>query len=261
MQKNEESFNKSIKRLGETTVNRYGSKITIIEYNAYNDITVKFDNGFIKKSSYKEFSTGAIKSPYCKTKYNYGFLGIGDYTPTKKINEKNIITNQYRCWADCLGRCYDDKWHKKKPTYKECKVYEEWHNFQVFAKWFDENYYEIDGEVMQLDKDILIKGNKIYSPDTCVFVPNRINCLFTKSDKARGKYPIGVTKNGNRFVARVNTTNGRVEVGKFKTPEEAFYKYKEFKENYIKQVADEYKDKIPKKLYDAMYRYEVEIDD
>ena len=85
-----------------------------------------------------------------------------------------------------LRRCYDEKLHKKYPTYIDCKVCEEWLNFQNFAKWYYNNYYEIENEKICLDKDILHKGNKIYSPDNCVFVPNNINVLFVKSDKSRG---------------------------------------------------------------------------
>ena len=64
----------------------------------------------------------------------------------------------------------------------DCSVYEGWHNFQNFAKWYEDNYYEIEEEQMHLDKDILVKGNKVYSPDTCVFVPETINGLFVKSN-------------------------------------------------------------------------------
>ena len=167
-----------------------------------------------------------------------------------------------------LRRCYSEDYKNKKPTYIGCEVYNEWLNFQNFAKWFEENYYEIEGETIALDKDILVKNNKIYSPNTCVFVPERINTLFTKADKSRGKLPIGIVEDNrtHHFRARCSTLdeNGkikRVELGSYKTHEEAFIHYKQFKENYIKQVADEYKPYIPKELYEAMYRWEVDIDD
>ena len=121
---------------------------------------------------------------------------------------------------------------------------------------------------MQLDKDILKKGNKVYSPETCIFVPRRINSLFIKSDKARGRYPIGVTlrKDNGKYRSQCDVQyeeepRKQIQLGQFDTPEEAFYAYKQFKENYIKEVADIYKPYIPEKLYEAMYRYEVEIDD
>ena len=120
---------------------------------------------------------------------------------------------------------------------------------------------------MALDKDVLVKGNKTYSPNTCVFVPQNINVLFTKCNKARGKYPIGVSfyKDRNKYQAHCKIfSNGKSKqknLGYYNNIDDAFYAYKQFKEDYIKQVADEYKDNIPNKLYEAMYNYKVEITD
>ncbi|MBY6838715.1 hypothetical protein [Clostridium botulinum] len=246
-------------RIGEISYNKYKSKMTIVEYNKSNDIIIKFDNGYEMKTRYQTFKNGSIKSPYCKTIYEVGFIGEGKY----KVSINGIKTEQYLVWMSMISRCYNKKFHIKESTYKDCSVCEEWHNFQNFAKWFDENYYKIKDEKIQLDKDILHKGNKLYSPYNCIFVPSRINNLFIKSDKARGKYPIGVNlhKKCVNYSSRCSVMNSRFEIGYFNTAEKAFYAYKEFKEKYIKQVANEYKDKIPQKLYDAMYNYKVEITD
>lgn len=161
-----------------------------------------------------------------------------------------------------LKRCYDKNWKQKHPTYKDCTVCDEWHNFQNFAQWYEENYYEIPGEIMQLDKDILIKGNKVYSPDTCCFVPGDINSLFIKSDEIRGNLPIGVTKEKDKYMAQCQNTLGyKRRIGLFNTPEEAFDAYKKRKEKIIKEIANKYKEYIPDKLYKAMYNYEVEWED
>lgn len=114
---------------------------------------------------------------------------------------------------------------------------------------------------MEIDKDLLIRNNKIYSPNTCVFVPRRINSLLIKNNKARGKYLVGVDFHNKKFRARCMTLNGSIYLGHFNTEIEAFEKYKKFKEMYIKQVADEYKNVIPKKLYIALYNYKVEMED
>ena len=117
---------------------------------------------------------------------------------------------------------------------------------------------------MCLDKDILIKGNEIYSPETCIFVPQKINTLFCSSKSSRGSLPIGVTyeKRYDTYVARCNDGNkNTISLGSFNTPNEAFEKYKEYKECLIKSMADKYKLYIPKELYNAMYRYKVEITD
>ena len=162
-----------------------------------------------------------------------------------------------------IQRSYDDDFKEREPTYKGCEVCTEWHNFQNFAEWFEDNYYKIPGEVMSLDKDVLVKGNKIYSPETCMFVPQDINILFTKCDNSRGDYPIGVSyhKQKGKYISRCNVCNKLKHLGYFDNPEEAFNAYKTAKEKYIKEVADKYKEYIPQKLYEAMYNYEVEIDD
>lgn len=245
-------------RVGEQKKNKYGSLMTIVEYENNKNITVEFENGYKVKAQYGQFKNGSIRNPYDKTVYGIGCIGEGDYDSS---------SIQYGYWSAFMTRCYDKRFEQNNKTYKNCSVCEEWHNFQNFAKWFDENYYECNNEKMQLDKDILIKGNKVYSPETCVFVPQRINLLFTKSDCVRGKYPIGVNKNKSKFQANCSIFNEetnskkRIFLGTYDTPEEAFYKYKEFKENYIKEVAEEYKELIPINLYEAMNNYIISIDD
>lgn len=249
-----------IDRTGEIGVNNQGLKMWIINYHRWSNIDVQFENDYIAKNvTYQNFQQGSIKNPYFPNIFEVGYIGEGKYKT--KFNDEN--STQYSHWKDVLRRCYSKEYHLKKPTYYGCSVYEEWHNFQNFAKWFDENYYTVDNELMHIDKDILQKGNKIYSPETCIFVPQTINLLFVKCDKSRGEYPIGVSWITRDKVFRSYfCKNGKnVYVWSYNTSEEAFQKYKVAKEKYIKEVADEYRNKIPKKLYEAMYRYEVEIDD
>ena len=242
-------------RLGEVITNKYGEKITIIEYKNSNNVFVEFDNGYKKIINYRSF-TRTLSNPYSKSIFGVGCIGEGEY---KSKNTSGKITKEYNCWSNMMKRCYYNKDENYK-TYEDKYVCEEWHNFQNFAKWFNENYYEVkDKEKMDLDKDILFKNNKVYSPETCVFVPHKINSLFIKSNASRGKYPIGVTfrENENKFVLSVY----HIKDNKFNTIEDAFEYYKKEKEQYIKQVAEEYKDSIPVKLYNAMINYIVEIDD
>lgn len=256
---------KFIDRVGEENYNNFGSKMVIVKYKGALDIDVYFPeyDWTFKNATYITFKNGNIKCPYEPRFYRIGYLGEGKY----KVSKNGKDTKCYKAWIHMLERCYNEKYKKKKPTYENCKVCDEWLNFQNFAKWYYENYYEIEGQIMCLDKDILIKGNKIYSPETCIFVPNTINSLFTKSDKARGNTPIGVNEQKNKFRAQCsvydfgNKKKKRIYLGSYDTSEEAFEVYKQFKEKYIKQVADLYKDKIPQKLYQAMYKYEVEITD
>ena len=190
-----------------------------------------------------------------------GYLG-GD---TSCINGEK--TKPYSIWKSMITRCYSNKDYigKRNDCYKDVKVCEEWHNYSNFKKWYDENYYEIDGEVMALDKDIIIKRNKIYSPETCVFVPKFINIAMAKGGhgKKNRSMPIGVSfdKRRGKYFSRLRMFGELVHLGTFDSPIKAFDVYKSAKEKYIKRVADEYKDKIPERLYKALYNYKVEITD
>lgn len=247
-------------RIGEIRFNNNGEKMKIIEYINNRNITIQFEDGHVVTAEYCNFKKGSIKNPYTKAIFHIGFFGEGKYK--SKINGKR--TRSYHIWKGMLERCYNDKCHIKNPTYKGCTVCNEWHNYQNFAKWYDENYYEIDNEIMAIDKDILHKGNKIYSPKNCIFVPQNINTLFIKCDSRRGNLPLGVcwNKASNKYQVYCNDGSKKnIYLGLFNTILEAFNTYKKYKEQLIKEIADTYKDKIPKKLYDAMYAYIVEITD
>lgn len=160
-------------RIGEKGKNTSGELMTIVEYVDRENIVVEFENGYKTKTRYQTFKKGNVKNVYFKSVCGVGFIGEGIYTTTK--NER-----AYGVWGDMLRRCYSDDINYKK-AYKDCSVCKEWHNFQNFAEWYYENYYEVEGDVVCLDKDIRRKGNKIYSPKACIFVPNRINNLFKKN--------------------------------------------------------------------------------
>lgn len=239
-----------------------GKEATIVEYNGYKDIVIMFkETGEQINTSYKVFKTGSIKSHFSPTVYGVGIVGL-----EKTKNGHDIFYNSYTRWNSMLRRCFNEKEKERTPTYKDVTCCEEWKYYKNFKEWYNENYYEVEGERMALDKDILHKGNKIYSPDNCVFTPERINTLFVKRDNLRGKLPVGVNyfnKGNKKYRAQCNYEDkGNITLGLFDTPEDAFYiGYKPFKESYIKQIADKYKDRIPEKLYNAMYNWVVEIDD
>ena len=254
--------NKS-KRIGKINISNEGYEMKIIKYDNCDNIWIEFQDEYKARvyTSYKAFKKGEVKNPFHKTICDVGYVGIGKY----KTRENRKNTKAYTTWTNMIKRCYDPYEINRHLTYIDSYVCDEWLCFQNFAKWFYKNYYEIPNERMCVDKDILIKGNKIYSPETCLIVPNRINVLFIKCDKSRGKYPIGVCFYKNKFMCQCriyeNNKQKQKYLGLYNTLEEAFCAYKKFKESYIKQVADEYKDLIPQRLYDAMYKYEVEIND
>ena len=261
----EDDIMSKIDRTGEEGYNNFGSEMIIVEYRKAIDIDVYFPeyNWTFKGATYQSFKKGNIKCPYERTVYGVGYIGEGKY----KVSENGKATRVYITWGHMLQRCHDEKCKEKQPTYKDCKVSEEWYNFQNFAKWYEYNYYEVEGERMELDKDILVKHNKIYSPDTCVFVPQTINTLFVKCDKTRGDSFIGTSLKDGKYQAGcslINPETGKSKyeyLGYYETQEKAFEIYKYYKEKNIKVVADYFKNKIPTILYDTLYEYEVDIDD
>ena len=236
---------KKIDRTGEEVRNKFGSKMVIKEYRGCMDIDVYFPeyNWTFEHVDYSNFKRGKIKCPYEPRYYGKGYLGEGKYKMS--INGKH--TDEFDIWYEMLRRCYDPKYQERYPTYKGCKVEEYLLNFQNMGEWIKDNYYEVPGEQMCLDKDILCKGNKVYSRDTCIFVPERINKLFTKRDNSRGDCPIGVSDlpSSNYGVLCNNGYRKRIYLGTYLTEEEAFQAYKVYKEKLIKETIDSYKGKIP----------------
>ena len=221
-------MSKKIDRTGEVGVNNDGEEMRIIRYGGVKDIDVQFADGtIVEHKQYGNFKVGNIKNPFFPSVFGIGFIGVGKF---KSLDENGKSTKCYNTWVDMLMRCYDPKYHEKKPTYKSCTVDEQWHNFQNFAQWYYSNYYEFEDEKLALDKDILHKGNKMYSPETCVFLPVSINSLFIKSDKTRGEYPIGVSKVKDKFQACLRKDNELIHLGYYDTPNEAFQEYKKDKE-------------------------------
>ena len=188
----------------------------------------------------------------------YGY-GINDYNHNVKINGKHILS--YHLWVAMLQRCMDKKQIKEAIIYEGCSVGEEWKYYTNFKKWHDEHY--IEGYA--LDKDIINRGNKVYCPEYCSYVPKYINSLLLFRGRDRGIYPLGVYKDSkyNKFIASVNKKGKSVYLGTFDTPEEAFLVYKKAKEDYIEEVAEFYfgKGLIEERVYNALIKYEVNIND
>ena len=167
---------------------------------------------------------------------------------------------RYNLWGNMNTRCYNTRYHETRPGYAECSICDEWLDGkagrQKFYEWVNHNYYVIDNEdSVQLDKDILVPGNKVYSPDTCIFVPKRINDLFTHIDGyGKNGLPVGVrfNKNVKKYQASISKNSKNVNLGYYDTPEEASAVYRKHKSAEIIAIADEYQDVIPEKLYKAM---------
>ena len=185
-------------------------------------------------------------------------VGINDGKYPTRVN--GSIKKEYRLWTNMLGRCYNEETKKKYPTYIGCSVSDNFKSYSYFYEWC-QNQIGFGACDYNLDKDLIYKGNKEYNENNCVFIPREINNVLTKRQLDRGLLPIGVSKNGSNFQAQCSY-NGKVKyIGVFETPELAFNAYKTFKEAYIKELAEKYKDTIDSRAYQALLNYEVSIDD
>lgn len=196
-----------------------------------------------------------------KRKLVYG-VGVNDSTTSTGSSKKREPA--YALWKCIMSRCYG-KTRLKHATYANCSVCDDWIFYSNFKKWFEDpaNGYK---KGYHIDKDILVRGNKVYSPNTCCFVPPEINTLIVKHDATRGDLPIGVARNnrgGHGFRAIVRICGKFRTIGYFYTIEEAFQAYKTEKEAHIKDMATRYfKDgKITEKVYNALMNWKVEITD
>ena len=180
-------------------------------------------------------------------------VGINDayYIVNRKINGKRVMCPYYAKWSSMIKRCYSAIYHERRPTYIDCSVTKEWLAFSVFKSWMESQ----DWEGKDLDKDLLVQGNKVYSPNACIFVDAAINSLLNENEAARGEYKIGVhLKKGNdKFVARCCDGYGkRINIGQYDTEADAFEAYKKGKYKEIKRVALQQSDG---RLRDALLAY------
>lgn len=235
----------------------YGTPIKIIEYIDNRNVVVEFldDTHYITTTFMSCVKDGNVKNPYKRTVYG-GYFGEGPYNTRDH-------SKAYKTWDSMLKRANA---YLDKPSYYNCSVCEEWLNFQNFAQWYcsyisllNSDYYHD----YQLDKDILQWNfpKKIYSPESCCLVPQRVNsALVGLNMKKTNNLPLGVSYNGyGSYIASIDYNEQRIHLGTFSTPEEAFKVYRKAKISAIRDVADYYyKDgAILKDIYDRLYNIEI----
>ena len=231
----------------------------ILKYNDRANVEIQFLNtGFETVARLNHIRNGKVKDPYAPSVCGVGVLGT-----RYPSSEYGVHTKEYKLWCNMLRRCYSDDFKKKRPTYEGCEVSENFKSYEYFYEWCNKQV-GFNNKDWQMDKDLLVKGNKVYSESTCVFIPQEINSLLINCTASRGKHLIGVywSKTANAFVSRVSRNKGGSEhLGLFNTEIEAFNAYKQAKENYIKELANKWKDRIDGRAYNALMNYEVNIDD
>ena len=231
----------------------------ILKYNDRANVEIQFLNtGYEVVVRLDCIRSGNVKDPYSPS-----VCGVGISGTKYPITIDGVKTKEYGLWKDMLTRCYSDAYQKKQPTYEGCEVSDSFKNYEYFYEWCNKQIgFDVKG--FDLDKDLLIKGNKVYSENTCIFIPREINTLLVKRKASRGKYLIGVywSNKSKTFIARVKKNKGKSEwLGSFKTELEAFEAYKQAKEYFIKEQASNWKDQIDERAYNALMNYTVEIAD
>ena len=245
--------------VGKVCKSKSSGDFKILKYNDAYNVDVQF-----LKTGYETVAMlGNIKSGNVKDRHLPSVFGVGVIGNKYPSRVNGVHTKEYTLWCSMLQRCYSEAFKKKYLTYDVCEASENFKYYEYFYEWCQNQIgFGIDG--FQLDKDLLVKGNKVYNEDTCVFIPSEINLVLIKSDNIRGKHPIGVHwSNSNKaFVAKVKKNKGRQEyLGSFSTEIEAFNAYKQAKEAFVKEQANKWKSQIDDRAYNALMNYTVEITD
>lgn len=187
---------------------------------------------------------------YKPTLFGVGYIGKGEYKSRDSATRKN--TPHYRTWKSMLRRCYSEEVNGNYKAYEGCIVDEDWHNFQNFASWADEQEFFKCG--YELDKDLLSKGGKMYSKDTCTFLPKELNRILQGT---RSKNNSSVGKRGSRYRSVISIDGKNVSLGTFDTREEAYSEYCIKKKEYIVNKAIEWKGRISEEAFKALLNWEV----
>lgn len=171
-------------------------------------------------------------------------VGVNDsnYKTSMIIDGKTLRCPYYKRWQSMIVRCYSKEFAARRPTYSECYVCDEWLIFSNFKKWMEKQNWK----GMDLDKDVLYQGNKVYGPSTCIFISPQLNLLLGNSKKSRGKYPQGVSfhKQTGKFRAALSVDGKNTHIGLFDSEGEAYSAYKKEKYNLIKQAASNLNDSL-----------------
>lgn len=230
--------------IGKEFYNSKGTPFVVLSANTTSNVLIEFQDNYKvqKRTTIQNVKKGVVWNPYDRTIFGTGFIGEGPYkareTPDKQLPE-------YNAWKNILERCYSEKLRFMHSAYEDCECCEEWYNYQNFAKWYHNNFYRAGTGRMHIDKDIKIKGNKLYSPDKCIFVPQKINMIFMSKPR-KDNLPTGVeiTKHGKYYASY----NGK-HLGVYQSAEMAKEAYLSAKRAHIRDVVKEFGDELPDSIH------------
>lgn len=239
-------------KVGEVYPSNRGGDFTVVEVYSSQKIKIKFNDkyGQEKITSPEKIFIGGISNSYAKTCFGVGFIGEGIFNSSIKNEHIGI----YRIWSGMMSRGYSENWKGLKPTYADVVVCEEWHNLQVFGEWIlNHPFY---GLGYHLDKDLLFKGNRLYSPNTCTLIPDEINIIFKSYNVKNRKVdlPRCVDYEESSGMFRVNgSLDGKaVYVGRYKTVCEAERAALDFEQRRWKHLVNKWEGKVEDKVIDKI---------
>ena len=190
----------------------------------------------------------------------HGF-GINDKSCPIKDKDRKLL-KEYNMWRNMIARCHRKDVQERQPTYINCEISKNFKYYHLFYKWYH-SQIGCNTPNAELDKDLIFKGNKIYSEDNCLLLPDEINVFLTKRESLRGLHPVGVHfhKPLNKYRAQINKNKKKIHLGYFSDTNSAFNAYKVQKEMHAKELAEKYRDHIDSRAYYALMSYIVEITD
>lgn len=250
-------------QVGDVFTNNQSCDAKVVEYKNSRDLTIEFNDEYKHRKTVEAryLKRGEFNNPFFRSVHGVGMIGDGEYkTSVKIISADGKVRYKrpkvYTIWSSMIARCYSVESHKRRPTYKDVTVCDEWHNYQVFAKWYSSKTYEnID---YHLDKDLLSSASKIYSPETCALVPMEVNAAISIHHRSRTDGLVGsFDMPDGRFKASVSLYGTDKNLGYFKTAQEAHKAYVVVKEAYIKEVANKWRGRIDERVYDALMNWTV----
>lgn len=241
---------------GKTFRSDNSGDFVVLEYIDQNSVIVKFQaTGGVRQTTTESILKGNVLDYERPSVFGVGIV------PEQYRGQGTLSSmKSYKVWTNMLKRCYSQNDRDTYHTYNNCMVSARFLRFDNFDAWCSQQI-GFGSKGFELDKDLLSGANKIYSEDTCCFLPKEINsCLRGFKSKS--------IKTGVQYHTRdkIYQTKGFVEgeyvhLGSFKTEDEAFLVYKSFKEEYIRSLANKWKDQIDPRVYEALMNWEVSIDD
>lgn len=258
----------SLFSVGDVITSREGFKYKVLDYEDAHNVTIQWEDcGTIQICMSGDVAKGKLKYLNKRSVFGIGYLGFGRFVPGERRmseGQERVPSAIHRHWRHVLERTVADRDINR---YEDCEIVESWHCFQDFAEWAVEqkNAFGVEesGRLYHLDKDMVKEGNRLYCPEYCVFLPNEVNCFYTKKEIGNtGFAGVNYIRPGSKnakdgYIARCHRGKVREYLGYYDTPEEAHAAYKIHKEKYAKELAAKWAGKIDDRVIEYLENFRV----